>query len=142
MRRGAGTTAHRPLVTSLCRVEFGQVGRFPGGNLEGRVKQYDKLVRDLVPGILRAKGHRLVTRTLVGKELTDALRAKIDEEAAEYDAAADDEHAAMELADLLEVVMALARRRGFSEARIDELRAEKAAQRGAFDRAVFLISAE
>jgi predicted house-cleaning noncanonical NTP pyrophosphatase (MazG superfamily) len=106
------------------------------------VKQYNKLVRDLVPGILRASGHKLVTRTLVGKDLMDALRAKIDEEAAEYDAAIDDEHAAMELADLLEVVMALARRRGFSEARIEELRAAKVAQRGTFDRAVFLISAE
>jgi predicted house-cleaning noncanonical NTP pyrophosphatase (MazG superfamily) len=61
---------------------------------------------------------------------------------AEYDAAPDDDHAAMELADLIEVVMAIARRRGFTEAAIQQLREAKAAQRGTFERALFLISAE
>jgi predicted house-cleaning noncanonical NTP pyrophosphatase (MazG superfamily) len=108
----------------------------------GAVRQYNKLVRDLVPGTLRAGGHRVFTRTLVGKELLEALRAKIDEEAAEYDAALDDEQAAVELVDLLEVIMAIAKRRGLTEAAVQQLRAAKAAQRGAYDLGVFLISAE
>jgi predicted house-cleaning noncanonical NTP pyrophosphatase (MazG superfamily) len=106
------------------------------------VKVYNKLVRDLVPGTLRAGGHEVSTRTLVGRELLEALRAKIDEEAAEYDTALDDEQAAVELADLLEVIMAIAKRRGLSEAAVQQVRAAKAAQRGAYDLGVFLISAE
>ena len=104
--------------------------------------QYNKLVRDHVPGTLRASGHKVATRTLPPTEMLKALRAKIDEEVAEYDAALDDEHAALELADLIEVVMAIARRRGFTEAAIQRLREAKAAQRGTFERALFLISAE
>ena len=104
--------------------------------------QYNKLVRDKVPGTLRAGGHKVTTRTIQGAEMLRALRAKIDEEVAEYDAAPDDEQAAMELADLIEVVMAIARRRGFTEAAIQQLREAKAAQRGTFERALFLISAE
>jgi predicted house-cleaning noncanonical NTP pyrophosphatase (MazG superfamily) len=106
------------------------------------VTQYNKLVRDKVPGTLRAGGHKVTTRTIQGAEMLRALRAKIDEEVAEYDAAPDDEQAAMELADLIEVVMAIARRRGFTEAAIQQLREAKAAQRGTFERALFLISAE
>jgi predicted house-cleaning noncanonical NTP pyrophosphatase (MazG superfamily) len=104
--------------------------------------QYNKLVRDLVPGTLRAGGHKVSTRTLFGAELGRALRAKLDEELAEYDAAVDDEHAAAELADLLEVLLATARQRGFSESAIQQLRAAKAEQRGTFELALLLISAE
>ena len=103
---------------------------------------YNKLVRDLVPGTLRGSGHKGVTRTLQGSELLKALRAKIDEEGSEYDASPDDQHAALELADLVEVIMALAEQRGFSEAKLQQLRRAKAEQRGTFERAVFLLTAE
>jgi predicted house-cleaning noncanonical NTP pyrophosphatase (MazG superfamily) len=106
------------------------------------VGYYNKLVRDLVPGTLRGSGHKVVTRTLQGSELLKALRAKIDEEIAEYDAAPNDQLAAVELADLLEVIVAMAKRRGVTEAALQQLREAKAAQRGAFDRALFLVSAE
>ncbi len=103
---------------------------------------YNKLVRDQVPGTLRAGGRRVVTRTILGKELLAALRAKVDEELGEFDAAATDELAAAELADLLEVLVALAKARGCSEAKLNELRAQKAATRGAFDRALLLLEVE
>jgi predicted house-cleaning noncanonical NTP pyrophosphatase (MazG superfamily) len=106
------------------------------------VKQYNKLVRDRVPAILLAGGRKSVTRTVHGAELLKALRAKIDEEVAEYDAAVDDAQAAAELADLLEVIVAMAKQRGYSETQIQQLRSSKAAQRGAFDLGFFLISAE
>ena len=76
------------------------------------VKQYNKLIRDTVPAIMPAGGRRMVTRAVVGEELRAALRAKLEQEVAEYDAAANDDLATIELADLLEVVMALAARRG------------------------------
>ena len=64
--------------------------------------QYNKLFRDTVPEILRAKGRKIITRTIAGPEMLDALRAKIDEEVAEYDAATDDIQAAAELAEVRE----------------------------------------
>lgn len=103
---------------------------------------YNKLVRDKVPGTLRAGGRRVVTRTIVDKELMAALRAKMDEELGEFDAAATDDLAAAELADLLEVVVALAKARGCSETKLNELRAQKAEARGAFDRALLLVEVE
>ena len=106
------------------------------------VKHYNKLVRDRVPAILLAGGRKSVTRTIHGAELQKALRAKWDEEIAEYDAVSDDAQAAVELADLLEVIMAMAKQRGYSEAQIQEMRSAKAAQRGAFDLGYFLVSAE
>lgn len=106
------------------------------------MKQYNKLVRDRVPAMLLASGRKTVSKTIVGKELMAALRAKVDEELAEYDAAPDDEGAADELADLLEVIMAIARQRGYDEARIGELRAAKTLERGAFGMGYFLIKAE
>jgi predicted house-cleaning noncanonical NTP pyrophosphatase (MazG superfamily) len=101
---------------------------------------YNKLVRDRVPGILRASGLKVATRTLQGDELVAALRAKIDEEIAEYDAASDPNQAAAELADLTEVILALARRRGCDEARLSELRREKSIVRGGFDLGLYLES--
>ena len=106
------------------------------------MKQYNKLVRDRVPAMLLASGRKTVSKTIVGKELLAALRAKVDEELAEYDAAPDDEGAADELADLLEVIMAIARQRGFDEARIGELRAAKTLERGAFGMGYFLIATD
>jgi len=106
------------------------------------VRQYNKLVRDGVPAMLLAGGHNPVSKTVVGEELMAALRAKVDEELAEYDAATDDDQAAAELADLLEVIMAIARQRGCDEARIGKLRAAKTLERGAFEMGYFLIKAE
>ena len=106
------------------------------------MKQYNKLIRDKVPAMMLASGRKIVTRTVVGQELRAALRTKIDEEVAEYDAAVDDDLAAVELADLLEVIMALAKGHGFDEATIQRIRATKADQRGGFDLGYFLIKAE
>ena len=116
------------------------------------MKQYDKLVRDRVPAMLLAGGHNPVSKTVDGEELLAALRAKAncpisrslnaDEELAEYDAAVDDDKAAEELADLIEVIVAIARERGCDEARIGKLRAAKTLERGAFGMGQFLIKAE
>jgi len=103
---------------------------------------YNKLVRDKVPATIVARGRSAVTRDLVGVELLRALRAKIDEEVSEYDAAAHDDQAAEELADLIEVIMALAKQRGFDEAAIQAIRAARADERGVFDLGHFLIAVE
>lgn len=55
--------------------------------------RYDKLVRDRVPEIIEANGNLPVTRTLPADEMLPALRAKMNEELAEYDASGNDEQA-------------------------------------------------
>ena len=103
---------------------------------------YNKVVRDQVPGMLRTSGLKVVTRTARGKELHKALRALLDEELAAYDAAPDELQAADALVDLLEIVTAIAKERGYSEARLAQLRATVTAQHGAFELGIFLVSAQ
>jgi predicted house-cleaning noncanonical NTP pyrophosphatase (MazG superfamily) len=92
-----------------------------------------KLVRDRIPALVRAAGGPGAFRRANPEELRLALRAKLDEEVAEFDAAASPEERLTELADVLEVVYALAASSGISASALDLRRAEKAAERGAFD---------
>ena len=103
---------------------------------------YNKVVRDLIPGMLRGSGHKVVTRTVYGKELLKALRARFDEELAEYDAAVDDAPAAASLVDLVEIVTAMARLRGCNEGKFGQMRAAEVAQHGAFELGIFVVSVE
>ena len=103
---------------------------------------YNKLVRDRVSAMLMGSGHKTVSKILVGKDLLTALRAKIDEELVEYDATLDDDQAAGELADILEVVMAIALQRGYDEEAIERLRAVKTLEHGAYGMGYFLIKAD
>ena len=75
--------------------------------------QHGKLVRDLIPEIISDAGKSCVTRTLTDDEYLAALDTKLSEELAEYQA----DKSMEELADLLEVMMAVAeaRRHSFSE---------------------------
>jgi predicted house-cleaning noncanonical NTP pyrophosphatase (MazG superfamily) len=104
--------------------------------------RYNKLVRDLIPGTLQASGRKVVTRFIVGEELQRALRAAVDDAVAKYDAAQDDGHATSTLADLVEILTAMARQRGCSENRIMQLRASRSAQLGVYDRGIFLVEME
>ncbi len=91
----------------------------------------DKLVRDLVPEQLGAKGVTARVSRYDDPAFLEALRAKLVEESVEYYAAADDEAAVAELADLMEVVLALAEMHGADAAALDEARRAKLAARGA-----------
>ncbi|MBC6468302.1 nucleoside triphosphate pyrophosphohydrolase [Actinomadura alba] len=97
----------------------------PGGRAE-------KLVRDRIPEIIEADGRSPEVRVAGDGEYAALLRAKMYEEAGEYTAAIPGEADAEELADLLEVVHALARTHGLEPAELEELRAAKAAERGGF----------
>jgi predicted house-cleaning noncanonical NTP pyrophosphatase (MazG superfamily) len=90
----------------------------------------DKLVRDKIPDIIRAKGEVPSIRTVVGtEEYQRLLFAKLSEEVLEFIASNGDP---MELADVLEVVMALADDLGIGQQELETLRAKKAAERGGF----------
>jgi predicted house-cleaning noncanonical NTP pyrophosphatase (MazG superfamily) len=108
----------------------------PAGQAGGRA---EKLVRDRIPEIIKADGRSPRVRVAGDGEYAALLRAKMYEEAGEYAAAdAPEESGPEELADLLEVVHALARTHGLEPAALEELRAAKSAERGGFARRLVL----
>ena len=93
-----------------------------------------KLVRDRIPDIIAASGRKCETRILSDSEYIRALNDKLDEELAEFHEAQNLE----ELADLTEVIRALSSALGFSPEQLEELRREKAENRGGFEQKIFL----
>ena len=96
---------------------------------------YNKLVRDRIPEIIRAKGGACKTRILSDEEYKNALDKKLGEELAEYLNSHDPE----ELADLLELIQAATIARGYTLEELESVRAEKAKKRGGFEQKIFLI---
>jgi predicted house-cleaning noncanonical NTP pyrophosphatase (MazG superfamily) len=99
---------------------------------------YNKLVRDKIPEIIRADGKRLKSRVLNDEEHLEALLKKVEEELAELREAKNAE----ELADLHEVLLALADALGISHDELEKVRADKAIKRGGFQQKIFLEEVE
>ena len=98
------------------------------------VKTYNKLVRDNIPAIIQAKGAACETEILSDDDYLRLLDAKLDEELAEYH----EDPSIEELADLVEVIYACAKARGYTVAELEAVRAEKAAKRGCFGKRILL----
>ncbi|MFC9690706.1 hypothetical protein ACFTSF_19305 [Kribbella sp. NPDC056951] len=90
-----------------------------------------KLVRDRIPELIRAHGETPTYYTADPAEYRNRLRTKLTEEVTEF-LAATDEDAPEELADILEVVYALAADLNLTQPDLDNLRHQKAADRGTF----------
>ena len=98
--------------------------------------EYNKLVRDKIPDLIRAQGETPHIRILEDEEYLRHLEAKLDEEAGEYHR----DKNAEELADILEVVYALAEAIGCTKEELMEIYRKKHEARGGFSDRVFLIS--
>ena len=98
------------------------------------IKTYDKLVRDRIPDIIEADGKRCVAETLSDEGYLLLLDHKLDEELAEYQKS----KSLDELADLLEVFRAVVKARGWTMEELERVRAEKAAERGGFEKKILL----
>ena len=96
--------------------------------------KYNKLVRDLIPDIIVSSGKTCTTSVLSDSDYISMLDAKLNEELAEYQESKSME----ELADLLEVIRAVAAARGSSIEEVEEIRREKAAKRGGFEKKLLL----
>ena len=96
--------------------------------------KYNKLVRDRIPEIIESSGKTCLTEILSPEEYLRMLDAKLDEELAEYHKDQNIE----ELADLLEVIHAAAIARGHTLEDLEQIRAEKAAKRGTFEKRILL----
>ncbi|GAA3162316.1 MULTISPECIES: nucleoside triphosphate pyrophosphohydrolase [Streptomyces] len=90
-----------------------------------------KLVRDRIPQIIREDGAEPIVRTAGPEEYRRRLRDKLGEEVAEF-LAADETGALEELADVLEVVRALAVDLGVGSGQLEKAREAKARERGGF----------
>lgn len=97
---------------------------------------YNKLVRDKIPELIQRQGDNPVIRILDDEEYTQCLDQKLDEEVGEFHR----EQNLEELADILEVVYALAENLGASRDELDAVYQKKHDQRGGFRDRVFLIS--
>jgi predicted house-cleaning noncanonical NTP pyrophosphatase (MazG superfamily) len=98
---------------------------------------YHKLVRDRIPQIIQADGHKAVTRVLDEESFQAALLEKLTEEVREARQAPAEQLAA-ELADVLEVLQAIAQAHGLTWNDILTIAARKRTERGAFDNRIFL----
>ena len=105
-------------------------------------RTYNKLVRDKIPEIIESKGEKACTRILTDEEYLTALFEKANEELLEVKTAENLNEAKEELADLLEVVRAMAEHKGFSLDEINEEADKKAEKRGKFENKIFLTSVE
>lgn len=97
-------------------------------------KVYHKLVRDRIPEIIEADGKTCVTEILPDEQYLEMLDTKLNEELAEYQ----ESKSLEELADLLEVIRAVVVARGWTWGRLEQIRQEKAAKRGGFEKKILL----
>ena len=106
--------------------------------MHGKKIVYNKLVRNKIPGIIEASGKTCEIEILSDKEYLEMLDKKLDEELAEYH----QEQNIEELADLLEVLYATAKAKGYSIEELEQVRVEKQKARGGFDKRILLKSVE
>lgn len=102
-------------------------------------REYDKLVRDEIPERIEETGETPVVRTASDdEEYRTYLVEKLREEVEEYAESRRRE----ELADILEVVRTIREFEGLCAADLEELRAEKADERGGFTDRIVLERVE
>lgn len=100
--------------------------------------EYNKLVRDRIPDIIRNQGETPHIRTLGEDEYIRALEEKLNEEVGEYHR----DKTREELVDILEVVFALAEAKGCTKEELMAVYQAKHDARGGFEKRIFLISKE
>lgn len=96
--------------------------------------KYHKLVRDNIPDIIAEAGKECAVDILSDSEYVRLLEEKLDEEIREYHETKDPE----ELADILEVVYALAKAKGIGPDELENIRKEKAYRNGGFEKKLLL----
>lgn len=102
------------------------------------MKVFNKLVRDKIPEIIRAKGENCETRILGDEEYIKELETKLQEEMREYLESGDIE----ELADLEEVLRAILDVKNCSYSEFEKIRQKKVDKRGAFKNRIYLKSTD
>lgn len=97
-------------------------------------KTHNKLVRDNIPEIICQSGGTVAYRQLDMPSYVDALDNKLAEEVQEYLSDKNLE----EMADILEVLFAICKARGYTVEELLAKREQKAQERGGFEKRIFL----
>ncbi|MFJ7666522.1 phosphoribosyl-ATP pyrophosphohydrolase [Lysinibacillus sp. NPDC097195] len=103
---------------------------------------YNKLVRDKIIAIIEAKGLSYNASVLEPQDFLKAVKAKMIEEAKEFQEAQNVQDSVEELADILELVHTAMNALGISYNELEEVREHKRAKRGGFEKAIFLMDVE
>jgi predicted house-cleaning noncanonical NTP pyrophosphatase (MazG superfamily) len=99
---------------------------------------YGKLVRDKIVDIIRKNGETPKYHTLNDEEYLKELHKKVFEEANEFV----EEDSLEELADLLEVVYAIAKHKKINMEEVEKIRLKKREKRGGFEDKIYLETVE
>jgi predicted house-cleaning noncanonical NTP pyrophosphatase (MazG superfamily) len=103
---------------------------------------YNKLVRDRIPEIIEKSGKQFSIKSLDESDYIKELKQKLKEEMKEYLKSETNQEATEELADILEVIYALAQTHHTSPDQLEAVRKEKAEKRGGFQEKFFLIQVD
>ncbi len=102
---------------------------------------YNKLVRDRIPEIIREQGHDYSIEIMSDADFELALREKLVEEAVEVKSA-DIEHLVTELADLQEVITHLMSTYNISQETLEQEQQKRHLERGGFEKKIRLLWTE
>ncbi len=106
-----------------------------GCNME---KIFRKLVRDRIPEIIEGNGETAVTRILDEEEYRKELYRKLLEEGQEVVSSKNSSETLEELADVYEVLRAIASLEGKNMKDVEDIANQKKKKRGAFQKRIFL----
>lgn len=103
-------------------------------------RKINKLVRDLIPDIIRKNGETPVTKIIEDDhEFIQELKRKLLEEVSEF---LDSDNSAEEIADVWEVLFALVYALGLNRQTVEDLRLQKQKEKGGFRNRTFLERVE
>jgi len=94
--------------------------------------KYAKLVRDNIPGWHREKGHTVNGRQLTGKELLEALIAKLHEEADEVSGAMSRDELVEEIGDVQQIISDILASQDISQSELEQSIQKKTGRKGGF----------
>ncbi len=96
--------------------------------------RYNKLVRDLIPEIIKQDNKIPITHIANNQEYWKKLKTKLQEEVDEYLDSEDKK----ELADILEVINAICDFKKINKAKLESIRQQKTQKRGGFKKKIIL----
>lgn len=100
-------------------------------------KEYNKLVRDYFPELMKEKGREVEYEVLGSTQYSEKLMEKFNEEVNKFQNAGTDRLLG-EIVDLLEVIYAVAEHRGITESEVEFMRQLKKNRSGGFRKKIML----
>ncbi|HPZ07048.1 MAG TPA: nucleoside triphosphate pyrophosphohydrolase [Candidatus Eremiobacteraeota bacterium] len=99
------------------------------------MKFYDKIIRDKIPEIIEKDGKTFEVQTVSNDTALQYLKDKLKEEFDEFYESDNIE----ELSDIMEVIDAIAEKKGISFNKLLQIKEEKRKKRGGFEKNLILI---